>query len=66
MEVQGAGVAQEAPVRGHADRGEGGNDEKGEVGDVRVAGVEKEGTPAQLGESGDHGPAGSPLLPDLE
>lgn len=63
--VQGAGAAQGARVRGHADRGEGGNDEKGEVGDVRVGGVGRGGTPAQLDGSGDLGPVGSHLPPGL-
>lgn len=66
VEVQGAGAAQGARVRGHADLGEEGNGEEGGVGDVRVGAVGKGGTRAQLGGSGDPGPAGSPLPPDLE
>lgn len=64
--VQGAGAAPGAQVRGHADPGEGDNDEKGEVGDVRVGGVGRGGTLAQLGGSGDLGPVGSPLPPGPE
>lgn len=66
VEVQEVGAAQGALVREHADHGEGGNGEKEEVDDVRVGGVGKGGTPAQLGVSEDLGPAGSPLLPGLE
>lgn len=59
--AQGAGTAQEARVRGHVDRVEGGNDEKGGVGDVRYGGVGREGTLARKGGNGDLEPAGYPL-----